>query len=118
MSQLLLDVYATTRIRPASRWRRGRWPIERHQRGYVTLPREIAAHPQPGMPRPKIGDVLPAWVCCRCGGVELGRYALESQHGCCNPDRINPPCDRRASWPGWTRDFDNHWTPHHPGRPS
>lgn len=107
MSQLLLDVYAGTRTRP------GRWPPEAHQRGWVTLPREIAAHPERGMPRPKIGDVLPAWVCCRCGGVDLGRWILELNHGCCT-DRVNLPCDRGL--PDWARDFDEHWTPHHPGR--
>lgn len=109
MIQLLLDIYVGTRTRS------GVWPLEAHQRGWVTLPREIAAHPEAGMPRPRIGDVLPAWVCCRCGGVELDRAQITTHHGCCFPDVVNHPCDRRAEWPAWSRDFDNAWTPAHPG---
>jgi hypothetical protein len=114
MSQLTLDVWATSRIRPRRRGQRGYRTPEAHQWGWITLPREIAAHPLPGHPCPKVGDVLPAWVCCRCGGVELSWHHVERSHACCDSDTVRHQCDRRDSWPGWARDFDAAWTPDRP----
>jgi len=69
-AQLTLDAL------PEWRTRDGIWPIEAHQRGWVRLPWDIASGD-------KAGDILPAYVCCRCGGVELGQFPLENNHGCC-----------------------------------
>lgn len=69
-AQLTLDVFAGTRIRP------GVHPLAEHQHGWVVLPYTTAA-------LGTLGDVVPAWVCCRCGGVELNSFGLENNHGCC-----------------------------------
>lgn len=72
---------------------------ERHQRGHIRLPWPTAAGNQPG-------DLIPAWVCCRCGVVELNRIFLEWSHGCCGENPRFQPC---AS--GGPYDMTAHWVP-------
>jgi len=54
----------------------------RHRRGKVRLPYDLGPDEPAGM-------LVDAWVCCdpACGGVELGEYVLEINHGCCVPVR-------------------------------
>lgn len=68
-AQLALDAL------PEWRTRDGQWPVEAHQRGWVALPWWCGLGDE--------GDIVPAWVCCRCGGVEFTQYTLELNHGCC-----------------------------------
>lgn len=68
-TQLALDAL------PEWRTRDGIWSAGAHQRGWTVLPWMCDLG--------EVGDIVPAWVCCRCGGVELGRYPLELNHGCC-----------------------------------
>ncbi|MEH0823452.1 MULTISPECIES: hypothetical protein [unclassified Micromonospora] len=103
--QLALDVFAAARILGV----RHTLSPGQHQRGWITLPRYLADFTPPG-------TVIPAWLCCICGGVEINSYGVERSHGCCDPSTVNMPCARRDRWPGWTRDFDPHWTLHHPER--
>ena len=58
---------------------------DRHQRGVVRLPWTLEPHPA--------GTLRPAWVCCdpACGGVELGEFVLNLNHGCCKPSYVNGP---------------------------
>ena len=111
MTAPVLDIWAATRIRPRRRGKRGYRTPEQHQYGWVTLPYQIAAHPLPGHPTPRAGDVLPAWVCCRCGGVELSWHHIDRNHGCCDSRTVNHPCDRR---PEWASRLDPAWTPTRP----
>ena len=105
MSQLALDVFAGSRVR------RGWWPPEAHQRGWVRLPYTTAGGQQ-------AGTIVPAWVCCHCGGVEIGEYPFEIDHGCCRRvvgcvvlarqaahGPASPPPERR---------FEAHWLPERP----
>jgi hypothetical protein len=50
----------------------------RHRRGLVRLPYELNADNL-------AGQLVEAWVCCdpACGGVELGKWILNQNHGCC-----------------------------------
>lgn len=103
--QFTLDVLSATRIIGE----RHTLTLAEHQRGWITLPRPLAD-------LTPTGTVIPAWVCCICGGVEINSYQVERSHGCCDPHTVRMPCERRDRWPGWALDFDPHWTPHHPGR--
>ncbi|WFF07240.1 hypothetical protein O7622_01165 [Micromonospora sp. WMMD1076] len=103
--QLALDVFAAARILGV----RHTLSPGQHQRGWITLPRYLADFTPPG-------TVIPAWLCCICGGVEINSYGVERSHGCCDPSTVNMPCERRDRWPGWALDFDPHWTLHHPER--
>lgn len=101
--QLTLDVFAAARIRP-----RGRITHAAHQRGYVRLPYTTAGGA-------KVGSIVPAWVCCRCGGVEIATYVFNINHGCCV--FVNPSCCiERPGRPGGRRTgpFDAHWIPDRP----
>jgi len=60
------------------RVRAGVWPPADHQRGTVTLPYQC------GLGAP--GDEVPAWVCCRCGAIELTDSLLRTGHGCCDSE--------------------------------
>lgn len=102
--QLTLDVLSATRIIGK---RHTLSPAE-HQRGWITLPRPLADFTP-------TGTVIPAWLCCICGGVEINIYQVEYEHGCCaKPAYFRLGCERRDQWPGWSLDFDPHWTPDHP----
>ncbi len=116
MTQLVLDVTAGLRVRD------GRWPREAHQRGWVRLPWACAV----GAPWPdntaRKGDVVPAWVCCGCGGVDVGWHALDLNHGCCtlpsgcwSLQRQAEFADRGAPIEPY-RPFDALWLPVRPGR--
>jgi hypothetical protein len=97
--QLAMDLYATNRVRP------GRWPAEAHQRGYVRMPYTTAGGT-------KVGTVVPAWVCCRCGGVEVGQFPLGINHGCCT--QYVPTCTLlRPSPDSPGRLFGECWMPTH-----
>jgi hypothetical protein len=81
-AQLALDAL------PEWRTRDGWWPPEAHQRGWVRLPYNTGGGD-------KAGDILPAYVCCRCGGVELSAWDLDRGHGCCTSwMRTDYPCCR------------------------
>jgi hypothetical protein len=101
--QLALDVRAAERIIGA----RHTLTRDQHQRGWITLPRPLADFTP-------TGTVIPAWLCCICGGVEINSYGVERSHGCCDVHTVNMPCERRDRWPGWALDFDAHWTPDRP----
>jgi hypothetical protein len=103
MTQLALDVLVGARIIGV----RHTLTSEQHQRGWITLPRPLADFTP-------TGTVIPAWLCCICGGVEINSYQVEWEHGCCEPRRVRLGCERRDQWPGWALDFDLHWTPEHP----
>ena len=75
-AQLTLDAL------PEWRTRDGQWPVEAHQRGWVRLPYTVPAGQQ--------GDIVPAWVCCRCGGVALNAHLLCNNHGCCYTPTYRP----------------------------
>lgn len=72
-------------------------PPDPHQRGVVVLPWDTAGGR-------RAGDVVPAWVCCRCGGVEVSAFGLSINHGCC--DGGVPACVLLP--PRW-RPFDACW---------
>jgi hypothetical protein len=101
-AQLTLDVL------PEWRTRDGAWPDAAHQRGTVRLPWRCAL----GKP----GDLVPAWVCCRCGGVETGSSLLEISHACCTSwigrhgtcIRQMLAANQRDPQPG---DWDSLWVP-------
>jgi len=62
------------------------------------------------------GQVVPALVCCHCGGVEITRYAWEINHDCCAGDEPNrwPKCRAgRTSSP-----LRPYWTPDRQDRPA
>lgn len=65
---------------------------QRHQRGVVRLPWEI--NPDPGERK---GDLVPAWICCGCGGVEIDEWSLEHAHSCCS--RLYPRTAKRPHRP-------------------
>lgn len=101
---------------PEWRTRDGVWPIEAHQRGWVRLPYDTAGGG-------KVGDIVPAWVCCRCGGVALSEYLLDRGHGCCTGwCRTDYPCSRldfaarhrRLGVPVRRWPLDEAWTPERP----
>lgn len=103
-AQLALDVLASARVIGA----RHTLTREQHQRGWITLPRHLGDLTPPG-------TVIPAWLCCICGGVEINSYQIEYDHGCCaKPADFRLGCEDRSRWPGWALDFDAHWTPTHP----
>jgi hypothetical protein len=68
-AQLALDAL------PEWRTRDGIWPVEAHQRGFVRLPYTVVGG--------AAGELVEAWVCCRCGGVQLNAHLLCNNHGCC-----------------------------------
>jgi hypothetical protein len=96
--QLTLDLFV------ADRTRSGKWPVEAHQRGYVRMPYTTAG----GV---KVGTIVPAWVCCRCGGVDLNAFLLSLNHGCCTS--YVPTCALLRPTEG-TRRFGAHWMPERP----
>lgn len=111
MTQLALDVFANDRIRP------GVHPVAEHQRGWVRLPYTTAG-------LGAIGDIVPAWVCCRCGGVELNTYQLDVNHGCCtcwlgrSGTCVSQSLRARHRQAGIASEpyapFDAHWLPERP----
>jgi hypothetical protein len=85
-TQLALDLVPERLVRD------GVWPIEEHQRGWTVLPWDCGIGPK--------GMVMPAWVCCRCGGIELGAYLVDINHGCCmHWQGINGHCTRMSYYP-------------------
>ncbi|MBM0275115.1 hypothetical protein [Micromonospora tarensis] len=103
--QLALDVLVAARAVGT----RHTLALAEHQRGWISLPRPLADFTP-------TGTVIPAWVCCICGGVEINSYKVERNHGCCDPHTVNMPCERRDRWPASALEFDAAWTPDHPGR--
>lgn len=59
-----------------------------HQQGHLVLPYDTAACGNKG-------DILPAWVCCRCGSAETSRFTLENNHAC---NMAVPHCPRPGTW--------------------
>ncbi len=75
------------------------WSIENvHQVGHIRLPWD-------GSQGLRAGDLIPAWRCCRCGGVELNRIFWEWSHGCCGEHPRIQPCPE----PGGPYDMTPHW---------
>jgi hypothetical protein len=54
-----------------------------HARGTLPLPHDCLLG--------NTGDIVPGYVCCRCGGVELSEHMVGLNHGC---------CDGMAEWRG------------------
>lgn len=98
--QLALDLWAPTR----------QAYVDRHQIGQIRLPWDLAAAERPGDPAPRAGELVPAWRCCRCGGIELTRYWLEREHTCCE-DSWMPPCLNPPGRPLHPYRMDAHWIP-------
>ena len=115
-TQLALDAL------PEWRTRDGQWPWQAHQRGRVLLPYTVVGG--------RAGEFVPAWVCCRCGGVDLNAHVLCNNHGCCYGPAYRPNrwpralCthldalerDRRSDRPILQQHgpFDLCWTPERP----
>jgi hypothetical protein len=100
--QLTLDVYAGERRRPAA----SALIAERlHQRGWITLPYDTAGGR-------KAGTIVPAWLCCRCGGAEVNAFLLDINHGCCSA--VVPSCTLTRGDYRLGIALDAAWTPHHP----
>jgi hypothetical protein len=70
-----------------------------HIRGEVELPTDLQGE------KFKAGTRHPAYVCCRCGEVEVTAYALKINHGCC--DNYRPMCAAVERRNGWAK----HWRP-------
>lgn len=77
--------------------------IRDHQLGQVRLPYTTADGRQKG-------SLVPAWRCCACGGIELSRHWLETEHCCCGyvflPYCQNPPGRSPSPYR-----MDAHWIP-------
>lgn len=58
-----------------------------HQRGWIVLDWDTAGGR-------KKGDLIPAWICCVCGGAEPNAYWLAINHSC----EIVPGCARPRPW--------------------
>lgn len=91
--QLSLDLWPL--IPPAPR------PVNPHQRGHIRLPCDTAG-------LGKTGDIVPAWVCCQCGGVEPTEFMLEINHRC---EAYNPGCRGRAPDAKYPFNFRPYWIP-------
>lgn len=84
--------------------------LGQHQVGLIRLPRDTAGGD-------RAGDLVPAWRCCHCGGVELCRYWLLLDHAC-EPDRcmraephwyLTGCMTRRTDAPPSPYRMDAHW---------
>ena len=91
--QLALDLFgdhaADAEQAAAERNRREAW-TRAHQIGQIRLPWDTADGRS-------AGELIPAWRCCACGGVETGAYALTISHGCewrPDADGCDPHCPR------------------------
>lgn len=61
-----------------------------HQRGFIVLDWDTAGGG-------KVGDLIPAWICCVCGGAEPNPYWLVTNHYCATiPGCIDGP--RTGPW--------------------
>lgn len=81
------------------------WSFEaRHQRGHIRLP-------WPDGYGRAAGDLIPAWVCCRCNRVALTWVFLDWSHHCSRQE----PCDREfvqsCPDPGGPYDMTAYWVP-------
>jgi hypothetical protein len=81
-------------VKPAQRYMLAkRVPIrvdkqrEQHQRGQIRMEWDYADGG-------KVGDLIPAYVCCACGRPEPNQYWLSLRHGCCD-GRVLLPCQDR-----------------------
>lgn len=93
VEQLALDLWAPARQDFA----------DRHQLGHIRLPRDTAGGD-------KAGDLVPAWRCCACGGIELSRYFLDLSHNCCGHTFV-PSCQNPPNRPPSPYRMDAHWIP-------
>lgn len=59
-----------------------------HQRGWIILDWDTAGGG-------KKGDLIPAWICCVCGGPEPNEYWLAIEHSCATI----PGCARHTDRP-------------------
>lgn len=70
-------------------------PVKAHRYGLVRLPHDMQCTSH------RAGDLVPAWVCCLCDGVELTEFAWLINHGCCREGlkgmcQVVKPRDRYA----------------------
>lgn len=82
----------------------------RHQIGQYRTPWTWATGPRRGDPTPQAGDLMPAWRCCACGGIEMTRYSLEREHNCCGHSFL-PYCQNPPNRPLSPYRMDAHWIP-------
>ncbi|WFE41936.1 hypothetical protein [Micromonospora sp. WMMD998] len=84
----------------------------RHQVGQVRTPWTWATGPHAGAPTPQAGDLVPAWRCCHCGGIEMTRYFLALSHGCEDTHGgCRASCRYRPPDPTSRYRMDAHWVP-------
>jgi hypothetical protein len=67
---------------------RHRHDLSDHQRGFIVLDWDTAGGG-------KKGDLIPAWICCVCGGAEPNQYWLTINHYCATI----PGCARHSDRP-------------------
>jgi len=91
--QLALDLWPVTDGDDETGWeplpyRHEPHDVADHQRGLCRVPWDTGSW--------KTGDLVPAWVCCRCGNAEPTQFTLEINHRCHTPYSACPPATR---WP-------------------
>jgi hypothetical protein len=60
----------------------------------------------------KTGDLVPAWRCCHCGGIEMQEHALRGAHGCTpTVDGCDTSCKYLSGGRWHPYRMDAHWIP-------
>jgi hypothetical protein len=75
---LVLDLWPDVDQDDDSPWRHDMWDLADHQYGLCRVPWNTAGGD-------KAGDLVPAWVCCKCGLAEPSKSWLANHHDCGSP---------------------------------